>query len=150
VKGQPTRFVRGHANRRNVPDYVVNEDGCWIWQRGLNRVSGYGMMGRRFAHRFVYEREVGPIPKGMELDHLCRVGACANPDHLEAVTKSENARRGLTGRRPKRGARRLTDDEVIAIRASSESNRTLGRLYGVSHETLRSVKARIHYAEVAP
>lgn len=149
VKGRPTRFIRGHANRKDIPDYVVDEDGCWIWQRGVNPVSGYGMLGRRWAHRAMYEREVGHIPKGMELDHLCRVEACVNPDHLEAVTKSENAKRGLTGRHPKLDARRLSEAEVREIRASGKSNRVLAQQYGVSRETIRCVKNGTHYAEVA-
>lgn len=149
VKGQPTRFVRGHANRKDVPDYVVDENGCWIWQRGLNPVSKYGMLGRLWAHRVVYERTVGPIPKDMELDHLCRVKACVNPNHLEAVTKSENAKRGLTGRHPKLGARLLNEADIREIRASDKSNRALGRQYDVSHETIRCIKNGTHYAGVA-
>ena len=143
------RFIRGHATRKDVPDYIVDGNGCWIWQRGVNPVSRYGMLGRRWAHRVIYEREVGPIPRGMELDHLCRVKACVNPDHLEVVTKSENAKRGLTGRHPKLGARRLTEAEVREIRLSSKSNRVLAQQYGVSHETIRCVKNATHYAEVA-
>jgi hypothetical protein len=41
-----------------------------------------------------YEMLVGPVPDGLELDHLCRVPACVNPDHLEPVTHIENVRRG--------------------------------------------------------
>lgn len=149
VKGQPTRFIRGHANRKNIPDYTVDDNGCWIWQRGLNSFSGYGMLGRQWAHRVVYEREFGPIPEGLELDHLCRVRACVNPVHLEPVTKNENAKRGLTGRHPKLGARRLSEAEIRDIRASGKSNRGLAQQYAVSHETIRCVKSGIHYAEVA-
>jgi hypothetical protein len=43
----------------------------------------------------VYELHVGPIPEGLDLDHLCRVRACCNPDHLEPVTRSENLRRAV-------------------------------------------------------
>ncbi|MFK5284023.1 HNH endonuclease signature motif containing protein, partial [Lacticaseibacillus paracasei] len=46
------------------------------------------------AHRFMYERLVGPIPAGMQLDHLCRVRPCCNPAHLEPVTQRENIARG--------------------------------------------------------
>lgn len=46
-------------------------------------------------HRVVYELVVGPIPDGMQLDHLCRQRACCNPDHLEPVTCLVNVRRGI-------------------------------------------------------
>ncbi len=46
------------------------------------------------AHRVAYEREVGPIPKGMVIDHLCRTRACVNVEHMEVVTHGENIRRG--------------------------------------------------------
>jgi hypothetical protein len=44
----------------------------------------------------MYEALKGPIPEGMQIDHLCRVPACCNPEHLEAVTPKENTRRGLS------------------------------------------------------
>jgi hypothetical protein len=50
------------------------------------------------AHRVSYEALIGPIPVGLQLDHLCRIRSCVNPDHLEPVSASVNAKRGLTGR----------------------------------------------------
>src|SRR5690606_7471316 len=47
----------------------------------------------RYVHRVTYEAFVGPIPEGLEVDHLCRNRACCNPEHLEPVTRSENRRR---------------------------------------------------------
>jgi hypothetical protein len=76
--------------------YVANDDnGCWIWQ-GYRNPGGYGMFGglrRGLAHRFSYEHYVGPIPAGLQMDHLCNVPACVNPAHLEPVTRKENMRR---------------------------------------------------------
>lgn len=72
---------------------------CWEWTAARNR-NGYGQFGveRRLwrAHRLAYELFVGPIPDGMELDHLCRNRSCVNPDHLEPVTHRVNTMRGET------------------------------------------------------
>lgn len=68
---------------------------CVIWTAG--NTGRYGVMWhdgkQRYAHRVIYEWLVGPIPDGYEIDHLCRVTLCVNPDHLEAVTPEENRRR---------------------------------------------------------
>lgn len=77
---------------------LFGPEGCWIWGGYRNDV-GYGQLrhcGRTYyAHRFSYELHKGEIPNGLDLDHLCRVRCCVNPDHLEAVTRKENLRRGL-------------------------------------------------------
>ena len=71
--------------------------GCWLWLTTLDR-DGYGKINYRKrtlrAHRFIYERLRGPIPSNLELDHMCRVRCCVNPDHLEPVAGRENLRRG--------------------------------------------------------
>jgi hypothetical protein len=74
---------------------------CWLWTEHLLangyarfHVSGsYGYRERPYAHRWIYEVTYGPIPVGMEIDHLCRVRHCVNPTHLEAVTHAENVAR---------------------------------------------------------
>jgi hypothetical protein len=87
--------------RRDVVERImatvdIREDGCWIWTASLDR-SGYGRFffssPTRLAHRASYELLVGPIPDGLEIDHLCRVRCCVNPAHLEPVTAKENNRR---------------------------------------------------------
>ena len=74
----------------------VTESGCWIWMKCVLS-CGYGQIviarKPRSAHRTSYEVFRGPIPEGLQLDHLCRVRSCVNPDHLEAVTARENTLR---------------------------------------------------------
>lgn len=87
---------------------------CLVWTGG--KTSGYGTFSpgsRRSnplspvrAHRWLYERWVGPIPQGLQLDHLCHNDtgcpggddcshrACVNPMHMEPVTPRVNTLRG--------------------------------------------------------
>lgn len=63
----------------------VTPDGCWLWL-GERSSKGYGIAVRHRrrvrVHRWVYAMSGRPIPDGHDLDHRCRVRACANPDHL--------------------------------------------------------------------
>lgn len=69
---------------------------CWIWTAS-RKENGYGQfnLGRKNwnAHRLVYLLSGGKIPDDFELDHLCRVRECVNPEHLEPVTRQVNVRR---------------------------------------------------------
>jgi hypothetical protein len=73
---------------------LLTQGGCWEWLAYRDR-KGYGVFGRQRAHRVAYELLVGPIPDGLQIDHLCRNPSCVNPDHLEPVTLVENTRRGI-------------------------------------------------------
>ncbi len=71
---------------------------CWIW---LSRKrNGYGQFRHgnhsTQAHRIAYEEICGPIPQGLNLDHLCRNRSCVRPTHLEPVTQRVNTLRGET------------------------------------------------------
>lgn len=73
---------------------------CWYWlgskvqTRGLIYGTHWDGIRNRRAHIVMYESEVGPVPDGMELDHLCRNTLCVNPGHLEPVTHRLNILRG--------------------------------------------------------
>lgn len=70
---------------------------CWLWTRATS--FGYGVLNvggvTTRSHRFSYELLVGPIPEGLQIDHLCRIRNCVNPGHLEPVTLQENSLRGF-------------------------------------------------------
>lgn len=92
--GEPLRIVGD--DRARFMAKVDQSGDCWLWTAHVN-ADGYGVF--RFdgqmggAHRFAYRLLVGPIPEGMELDHLCRTRHCVNPAHMEVVTHAENVRR---------------------------------------------------------
>jgi hypothetical protein len=88
---------------RFLQSFIEASSGCWEWQNALNS-EGYGRIKigslidgsarTVYAHRWSYERIIGPIPSGLFIDHLCRNRKCVNPAHLEPVTHLENQRRG--------------------------------------------------------
>ena len=84
--------------QRFIAKVAVSERGCWLWLGAKNTV------GRPFfsynlklvaAHKWMWERENGPVPEGLVLDHFfCNDPGCVNPDHIRPVTNRENILRG--------------------------------------------------------
>lgn len=92
-------YSRTEPSVRFLRFITYDPSGCWLWTGTLDK-KGYGGFSiarckKILAHRFAYEHFREPIPKGLTLDHLCRVHNCVNPDHLEAVTRRENLLRGV-------------------------------------------------------
>ena len=83
---------------------------CWLWTAATNS-RGYGVTwsdgALGLAHRRSYTDAKGPIPDGMELDHLCRTPVCVNPDHLEPVSHRVNVARGMAGKGQPRSSGRF-------------------------------------------
>jgi hypothetical protein len=72
---------------------------CHLWT-GAKRVQRDGLPyghlkgeDRRMilAHRLAWELAFGPIPPGLQVDHVCRVRLCVNPAHLRLATQKQNA-----------------------------------------------------------
>ena len=119
MSGTPEQLAAARAKRvyvrRSAFDRAMDlispepTTGCWLWT-GDTCGSGYGKLKvptdrnwstfkNKKAHRIIYEALRGPIPPGMDLDHLCRTRPCVNPAHLEPVTRSQNLKRSpLVGR----------------------------------------------------
>ena len=100
---QPLKTVeqlRAELEANSIP---IPFCGCVVWLGAIND-KGYGTIrlvgassGGKFkdyVHRVAYEIDVGPIPDGLQLDHLCRVHGCWNAEHLEPATNRENTIRG--------------------------------------------------------
>lgn len=105
---------------------------------------GYGRTKRdgkhRQAHVAMWVDRHGPVPPGLELDHLCRITQCCNPEHLEAVTPTENKRRSR--------ATKLTREDVAQIKASGETTVALALNYGVDRSNISHIRRGFSWADV--
>lgn len=94
----PLQFIEANTEIGRPPDINPSLGPCWLWigSKWPTGYGGYWLNGESVgAHRKSYEVHKGKkIPKGKQLDHLCKVRACVNPDHLEPVTQKENLLRG--------------------------------------------------------
>lgn len=97
-------------------------DECWPWA-GYIDAGGYGRLGVGWAHRLTYELEVGPIPPGWQVDHLCRRRDCVNPAHLEAVTQGENLRRQADAVTRCRRGHEFTDENTYRSKSGRRTCR---------------------------
>lgn len=125
------------------------ENGCWEWV-GYKASGGYGAIsqgGKNVrAHRVSYEAYNGPIPKGMVVRHTCDNPACINPDHLILGTQRQNvADREARGRRDVKGSQigtsKLSEQDVMEIRASTDSTADIAARYGVDKSNIWLIRA---------
>ncbi len=115
--------------------------GCWLWAGaygGSPDRRGYGQIWwrdrRRMAHRVAYEVWRGPIPDGLQVDHLCRTPECVNPAHLEPVTPTENVRRS--------SIRILTAEMAAMIYKDARQCWRIADEHGVAEQTILDIKIR--------
>jgi hypothetical protein len=126
-------------------------NGCLLWTGAVNN-WGYGRFlyqGKaRFAHRVAWALTHGPIPDGLHVCHSCDRPLCVNPEHLFLGTDLDNTRDMFAkGRNHSRagtsnGNAKLTESDVRTIRGSPLGHSELGRVYGVSPQTIFSIRRR--------
>lgn len=142
--------------------------GCLLWLGTVND-GGYARMrikGRQLlAHRVAYEQAKGPIPAGLLVCHKCDVPGCVNPDHLFLGTHEENmadmvakgraatsvrgdASKLLVRRGEENPSARLTEEIVLAIRATKGTCREISRLFGISESTIHNIISRRHWRHI--
>lgn len=155
IKGEPLLYLRGHSSWKNhgprwiegpVPECRPELGPCWIWQRSFN-LRGYACggfakygypPGTRLAGRTLFEINVGPIPEGLELDHLCFNPACVRwvapgfpMGHFEPVTRLVNQDRARSTK--------LHDNELayaLILREKGMRWRAIADELGVTHPPL--------------
>lgn len=113
---------------------------CWNWTGSKNR-SGYGVARLgipQLAHRASYEISFGPIPEGLCVMHSCDNPACVNPAHLSLGTHADNMR-DMSAKQ--RRHTKLSIDDVLAIRASSEKTKDLAVKYRVCERSIRNARS---------
>lgn len=91
-------LLRRIPKRHGLREFDWSEDGCWVHHRRGSNGYAYNTTfeGKKAnAYRLIYELVIGPIPEGMDLDHLCDngPGGCVNPFHVVPATRKENALR---------------------------------------------------------
>lgn len=128
--------------------------GCWMWI-GRESPGRYGRLTLRknrtmVAHKWAYLQLRGDYDTALQLDHLCRVRRCVNPDHLEAVSARENTARssnlcGINMRKTicKRG-HALCDGNLYVNRRGTRECRKCKRMLNVGYSARRRARKAIH------
>lgn len=139
--------------------YIVQDDGCWIWQAAKN-ANSKGVLYGKFtangnktmsAHRFSYSRFIEPISPGGYVCHKCDTPLCVNPNHLFQSDHSGNMRdmvekgRSHTGNGGDANASKLTDAQAAEIRLLDLPQRKIAEMYGVSQVCISRIKRGVTY-----
>lgn len=125
----------------------IPESGCWVWMSTIHE-NGYGRVcaGKKpfYAHRVSYEQKYGPIPSGMMALHHCDVRCCVNPDHIFVGTQQNNmtdkVRKNRQAKGISHGNAKLTEDQVLEIKYSSETSIKLAAKFDYSASMIRAIK----------
>lgn len=157
--------VQANRNRPLIDRFMERvskqANGCWLWTGGLDR-DGYGlfrgMLGGKplnRAHRFSVVHFKHVLPQdGENVCHTCDTPSCVNPDHLFIGTAAENQQdkwqkgRAYVHKGETHWSTKLTEDDVRAIRASTEKQRDLAARYGLTQTTISDIRRRKSWAHV--
>ena len=124
-------------------------DGCWVWLARCDR-DGYGRIriGKLMfrSHRVAWERKNGTIPDGMFVLHTCDNPYCVNPNHLFLGTQTENMKdkngKGRGSRGIGRWSAKLSESNVLSIRADIRTQEEIAKDYGVNRATISDIQTK--------
>lgn len=157
--------MRKTLRERFETKYAIAASGCWEWTAYIDP-HGYGRINidhkSRSAHRVSYELHVGPIPRGegyhgIEVMHKCDNRRCVNPDHLQAGTHQQNildaVLKGRIVMKRRRGEEvgnaRLTEADVLRIRADPRPQRAIARDFSLSFQHVNAIKVGKRWGHLA-
>lgn len=133
---------------------IGTDEECWPWLAAIN-VKGYGHAttkdGRTItAHRLAWELyNDKQAPKGIDVAHDCHNRPCINPLHLHLATKSQNmlesaaiGRLSNQGNGKRGNLEKLTKEDILAIRASSETHVQAAKRFRVSRDNISAIRRR--------
>lgn len=139
------------------------DDDCWVWTAFRN-AGGYGLFwtgetrpsgAKRMslAHRWAYERFVGPVPDGLYVLHRCDNPPCVRPEHLYAGTQLQNMQdKARRGRNASTGLKKLTSEQVLEIRRlygeGDVSHAELGKRFGVTRKNISQIVNRASWRSI--
>ena len=133
-------------------DKTSSEKGCWLWTAVCckNGYGHYNLNGKmNLAHRLTLAEHLGrPLLQGMYSTHQCPGGPnrkCCNPAHLKEATHADNTqdmiRDGNSNRGKKHPKCKLTETQVLEIRASDKTNVELAQIYNVTQSNILNIKS---------
>lgn len=140
--------------KRFLAKIAPDDNGCWIWTAARNPGNGYARFygaksdpqhSSTVAHRVAYEHYVGVIPVDRELDHLCRVRHCVNPDHVEVVTRLKNVIRSSKVTLSVTDVRYIRDQ----YESGDQSTTELATLFGLTYSGIKSIVNRRTWSHVS-
>jgi len=142
--------ARLEANRltksESFSKWILKSDGCWPWS-GAQDKDGYGVFtygGVTYrAPKMALELDGRPVPKGLYACHTCDNPPCVRPDHLYPGTPSQNMADAIARNRIRHGAKaKLSEDDVVAIRAMAGTHEAIARQFGVSPSNVTMIRQR--------
>jgi hypothetical protein len=144
----PRHSVKGKAPK--PIEYYINENNCWIYTSHRQSHNGYPEMcintkRARMSH-YIYRRFRGKIPENHIIMHVCDSPTCINPNHLKAGTILENIQdkvdKGRQARGEKQRLAKLTEGQILAIRADTRSLRLIAKDYNIDYTHVSAIKRR--------
>jgi hypothetical protein len=146
-----------YASNAKAIEYEIDSNECWICTSHKKDKDGYAKVNRfrkeMRMHRYIYEREVGEIPEGYVLLHICDNPSCINPKHMRPGTNEENQydkiAKGRQAKGTNNGSAKITEEDVRMIRKDTRTCRDIAADYGINYTTVSAIKRRIIWKHIS-